>query len=90
MGAKDLPSQGYLTQTNAFAKVRVGVQRAYSSALSGCNPKWECSFTFDVLRVDTALRLQVYREGLLGLMEEELLGSTEIPFLDLEEWTDPQ
>jgi hypothetical protein len=87
MGAKDLPSQGYFTQTNAFAKVRVGVQRAYSSALSGCNPKWGCSFTFDVLRVDTALRLQVYREGLLGLKEEELLGSTEIPFLDLEEWS---
>merc|ERR1711862_842450 len=88
IAAKDLPAQAFLAQTNAFAKVRVGVQRSYSPAIPGCNPKWGCSFTFDVHRVDTALRIEVYREGLgWGMLDDELIGSTEIPFLDLEEWS---
>lgn len=86
--AKDLPAQSYFTATNAYAKIRVGFQRFYSPALPGCSPVWGSSFTFDVHRVDTALRVEVYREGLgWGLLEDELVGSTEIPFLDLEEWS---
>lgn len=88
LAAKDLPSQGFFTATNAYAKVWVGYQRCYSPALPGCSPAWGSCFTFDVHRVDTALKVEVYREGLgWGMLDDELLGSTEVPFLDLEEWS---
>mmetsp|Transcript_172566 Transcript_172566/g.547902 ORF Transcript_172566/g.547902 Transcript_172566/m.547902 type:complete len:282 (-) Transcript_172566:32-877(-) len=86
--ARDLPAQAMLLATDAFAEVCVGAQRFGSPRLPGCNPVWGCSFKFDVFRIDTAMRIGIYRAGLgWGLLQDELLGRVEIPFLDLEDWS---
>jgi len=88
LGAKDLPYQLPPFATNAYGVLAVGRQRFSTAALAGCHPEWRSSFTFDIFRVDTAMWIGVYRSGLgWGLLPDELVGTTEIPFLDLEEWS---
>lgn len=88
LAARDLPAQSLLMATNSYAVIRVGGYSRTSTKLPGCSPEWGSAFAFDVHRVDTALCVSVFREGLAwGLFQDELLGSVEIPFLDLEEWS---
>jgi len=86
--ARDLPSQGAMFSTDAYAVACIGTQRFSTPRLPGDSPAWGCTLNFNVFRVDTALRVEVYRDGLAwGLFGEELLGTVEVPFLDLEEWS---
>lgn len=87
LAARDLPPQGFLMASNAFASLSVGEQRFESARVPGCNPRWNCKFTFNVHRVDTSLCVNLHREG---WFEDSLLGKLEIPFLDLEEWSGHQ
>merc|ERR1712232_113856 len=87
ISATDLP-QWPLQATDAYAVVHIGQQHFRSPKAPGCSPSWRCSFKFDVHRVDVALRLRVYRVGAMwGLLQDVLVGSLEVPFLDLEEWS---
>lgn len=45
---------------------------------------WDCSFSYQVHRVDTVLGVSIFREG---WFQDYVLGKLEIPFLDLEEWS---
>eukprot|EP00931_Biecheleriopsis_adriatica_P091921 TRINITY_DN65768_c0_g1_i1.p1 TRINITY_DN65768_c0_g1~~TRINITY_DN65768_c0_g1_i1.p1 ORF type:complete len:493 (-),score=106.43 TRINITY_DN65768_c0_g1_i1:42-1520(-) len=82
--ARDLPVQGVFMPSNTFATVEVGGQKFHSIRVQSCNPAWDCSFKFDVHRLDTSLCISVFREG---WFEDIELGKLEIPFLDIEEWS---
>ncbi|CAK0845926.1 unnamed protein product [Prorocentrum cordatum] len=82
--------------SDARAVVSVGDQRRRTRTLPGCCPRWGEVFNFNVHAVDTALRLEVYRQhvanavtnGLVDdLLEDKLVGLVEVPFLDLDEWS---
>ena len=87
--ASDLPAALVpWSQVSAYAVARVGKQSFWTRRSLGSNPVWGNSFTFNVQRVDTALRIKVYQErASWGLFGDDLLGNIEIPFLDLEEWS---
>lgn len=96
IGAKGLPPQMYMFETQAFAVASIGSQKFTSPKVAGCSPRWVCSFTFEVRRVDLSLRVTLFREAFgkglstawgVTLLEDENLGHVDIPFLDLDEWS---
>ncbi|CAE7039599.1 gnl [Symbiodinium sp. KB8] len=82
--ARDLPTPEYFLSGFNFAEVRVGEQSFQSPKAPGENPVWDCSFSYQVHRVDTVLGVSIFREG---WFQDYVLGKLEIPFLDLEEWS---
>ncbi|CAE7601622.1 gnl [Symbiodinium natans] len=82
--ARDLPVPEYFLSGFNFAEVRVGEQSFQSPKVAGENPVWDCSFSYDVHRVDTVLKVSIFREG---WFQDNFLGKLEIPFLDIEEWS---
>mmetsp|Transcript_1521 Transcript_1521/g.3200 ORF Transcript_1521/g.3200 Transcript_1521/m.3200 type:complete len:505 (-) Transcript_1521:81-1595(-) len=93
LGAKDLPTQQWFMATNAYAVATIGPPGLGTSARSpgaaSANPVWNFSFQAPVFRNDTSLRVTVWREGFGGiwLNEDAIVGSVDIPLLDLEEWS---
>mmetsp|Transcript_66851 Transcript_66851/g.157505 ORF Transcript_66851/g.157505 Transcript_66851/m.157505 type:complete len:474 (-) Transcript_66851:160-1581(-) len=82
--ARDLPAPEYFLSGFNFGVVRVGDQSFQSAKAPGENPEWDCSFSFDVHRVDTMLTVSIFRES---WFQDYLIGKLEIPFLDIEEWS---
>lgn len=82
--ARDLPTPEYFLSGFNFAEVRVGEQSFQSPKVPGENPVWDCSFSYQVHRVDTVLGVSIFREG---WFQDYLVGKLEIPFLDIEEWS---
>jgi len=85
LSATDLPPAGMLfSSLRAYAVAKMGCQTFQSQRVAGCNPLWNHSFHFDVYSVTKAFSVTVFREGWL---EDQPLGTVEMPLLDLNEWS---
>jgi len=88
VAAKDLPAGGLFESINTYAAVRIGRQHFKTKVAPGSNPAWGSTFRLQVCSADHALHIGVWREGWTwGLVSDRLLGSVEVPFLDLDEWS---
>ncbi|CAK9067172.1 unnamed protein product [Durusdinium trenchii] len=82
--ARDLPVPELLFAGQHYAILSVGDQSFETKRVPGQNCQWDADYVFQIHRVDTALAVSVLREG---WFQDSSLGKTEIPFLDIEEWS---
>lgn len=82
--ARDLPAPELLFAGHHYAVLSVGDQTFETKRVPGQNCQWDANYDFPIHRVDTSLAVSVFREG---WFQDSLLGKTEIPFLDIEEWS---
>lgn len=83
--ARDLPAPELFFAGQHYAVLSVGDQTTETKrVVAQQNCEWDASYLFQIHRVDTSLAVSVFREG---WFQDSLLGKTEIPFLDIEEWS---